>query len=467
MNTSLRKLRATALIALPICAFLGCKSAEQAVVPDPNLAQAAAPPKVRTADELFSEAIAQFDAQKYDEAAKSFTALLEKQPTLVNARYNLGVIAERQGDLGRAEAAYQAAHKLDAGHVPTLLNLGKVYRLRDSFDKAIALYEEALKIPGKEYDVALLNNLTVAYRLAKQFGKAEATVRKVLSRTKDNPDAYKNLALIYYDQGNFRLAEFISANAKKLDDKDPGVYNNLGMVYIKMEERRLALGQFQKAVSLNDKFAPGHMNIGAMALSYRDYETAEKACAKVVGLDPTSYEGHLAYALALDGQKGRDPKKGLSAGAAFEKVLAIIPAHADATCGAGWAYAAEKSGWDKAVSFLEKCKAQASTTPQDQQLIDAKLKGILAMQKSGAAQPATAQKETPKTTTGGGSLLDKVSDQAAKEEGVPPEGAPPGAAPAGGAPPAGQTPAPAPAPAPAGKAPAPAAAPAPAPAETK
>ncbi len=57
----------------------------------------------------------------------------------------------------------------------TLLNLGKVYRLQDKFDEAIALYEAALKEPGNEYDVELLNNLTVAYRLAKKFDKAEAT----------------------------------------------------------------------------------------------------------------------------------------------------------------------------------------------------------------------------------------------------------------------------------------------------
>jgi tetratricopeptide (TPR) repeat protein len=132
---------------------------------------------------------------------------------------------------------------VDDSKAATLLNLGRVYRLQDRFDNAIALYEGALKDPANEYDVELNNNLTVAYRLAKKYAQAEATARKVLARTKDNPDAYKNLALIYFDQGNFRLAEFISANAKKLDDKDPGVYNNLGLIYLKLDDRRLALGR--------------------------------------------------------------------------------------------------------------------------------------------------------------------------------------------------------------------------------
>jgi tetratricopeptide (TPR) repeat protein len=461
----------TLSIAVAVFALVACKTTEEEVKPPPkDVNLPPPPPKEKTPEEMFAQGVGEFDAAKYEDCVATFEKLVAKQPAMVNAQYNVGVCSERSGHLAKAEAAYEASHKLDPNHSPTLLNLGKVYRLQDKFDKAIALYEEALKAPGKEYDVALLNNLTVAYRLAKQFAKAETTARKVLSRTKDNPDAYKNLALIYYDQGNFRLAEFVSANAKKLDDKDPGVYNNLGMIYLKMEDRRSALGAFQKSVALNEKFAPGHMNIGAMALSYRDYETAEKSFSKAVTLDPASYDGHLAYAYALDGLKGRDPKKGPLAGAEYEKVLSIKPDHAEAICGAGWAYAADKAGWDKAVSFLEKCKTLASTSPQDQAQIDGKLKTIAAMQKSGQPQTAPAVKEKPKAT-GGPSLLDKAASDAEKE--APPEGEKPpegGAAPpAGGAtpPPAGSAPPPAPGATPGAPAAGGAAAPPAAPAEQK
>lgn len=416
-----------AAAAFSLLSLFSCKTAEEAVKPPPKVEAPPPPPKAATPEELFADGVRAFDAGKLEEAAAAFQQALEGNPRLVNAQYNLGVVAERRADLPRAVAAYEAALKLDGRHTPTLLNLGKLYRLQDKFEKAIALYESALKAPEREHEVALLNNLTVAYRLAKRFKEAEATARKVLSRTKDNADAYKNLALIYYDQGNYRLAEFISGNARKLDEKDPGVYNNLGMVYLRLDDRRLALGQFQKSVGLDQKFAPGHLNIGAMALAYRDYDSAEKSFARAVALDPNSYEGHLGYAFAMDGQKGKDPKKGLAAGAAFEKVLAIRADHPEATCGAGWAYAAEKSGWEKAVSFLEKCKGLAATSAQDQQLIEAKLKGIAALQKSGAAQAQPQpDREKPKEVKGGASLLDKISDEAAKQEGTQPvpQGAP-------------------------------------------
>ena len=371
--------------------------------------------------ESFAQGVAAFDSGNFEQAKTLFSRVAAAAPNNLQTQYNLGVIAARQGDLKEAVARYETAHRLDAKHKPTLLNLGKVYRLQDKFAEAIALYEEALKDPANEYDVELNNNLTVAYRLAKKYDRAEATARKVLARTKSNADAYKNLSLIYFDQGNYRLAEFISANAKKLDASDPGVYNNLGLIYLKLDDRRLALGQFQKAVSLNKDFAPSLFNMGAIALSYRDYPNAERSLSRAAELDPTSYESFLAYAYSLDGQKGRDPKKGVKAGETFEKVLSLKADQPEAICGAAWAYAADKSGWDRALQYFERCKKLSSTTAQDQQAIDVKMKGIVAMQKSGQpAAPAEAAKEKPKTAPSGSSMLDKVSDDAAAKEATTP-----------------------------------------------
>ena len=433
----MKSIRIAALVAT--AGLMGCPPAVVEIKKDPIVT---APPKVveKTVKEIFADAVAAFDAGKLAEAQAGFARVAAKYPNNVVVQFNSGVIAERLGKVSEAAGYYEVANKLDPKHKPTLLNLGRVYRQQDKFDNAIALYEAALKDPANEYDVELNNNLTVAYRLARKYALAEATARKVLARTKDNPDAYKNLALIYFDQGNFRLAEFISANARKLDDKDPGVYNNLGLIHLKLDDRRLALAQFQKAVTLNKDFTPSLFNIGAMALSYRDYDGAEKVLSRATELDQNSYEGFLAYAFAVDGQKGRDAKKGLKAGELFERVLAIKADQNDAICGAAWAYAADKAGWDKALGFLDRCKALPTTTPVDVQLIDSKMKGIVAMQKAGAAaaQPKPEEKERPKATPTGPSLLDKVSDDAAKQDpGATSETPPaPGVAPATDAAPA-------------------------------
>ncbi|QRN93212.1 tetratricopeptide repeat protein [Archangium violaceum] len=405
-------------------------TANPAPAPAPAAPAAAAPTpapeslnaKDRQARERFAEAVAAFDAGDFARAEAGFRQVLELAPQSLNAQFNLGFIAERQGRLADAQAAYEKVRFLEPGHVPTLLNLGRLYRLQEKYTEAIELYEGGLKTPGREHDASLLNNLTVAYRLAGKHEQAEATARRVLARHPEDAEAYKNLALVYYDQGKYRLAELVLANARKLDEKDPGIYNNLGMIYLKLDDRARALVQFQKAVSLDERFAPGHLNIGALALAWRDYAGAERSFSKAVELEPGSHEAWLYYAYALDGQKGREPQKGLKAGEAFEKVLALRADQPEALCGAGWAYAVEKTGWDKAEGFLARCKDLGTTSAQDKQMIDAKLQGIAAMRKSGQPQPAAAPEEkqsNPEAVGGSGSLLDKVSDQAAQQEGAP------------------------------------------------
>ncbi|WP_375765295.1 tetratricopeptide repeat protein [Archangium gephyra] len=391
--------------------------------------------KERDLRETFAQAIAAFDAGDYAKAEEGFREVVAKAPQSLNAQFNLGIIAERQGRLADAQAAYEKVRFLEPGHVPTLLNLGRLYRVQEKYEEAISLYEAGLKVPGREHEASLLNNLTVAYRLAGKHEQAEATARRVLARHPDDAEAYKNLALVYYDQGKYRLAELVLANARKLDEKDPGIYNNLGMIYLKLEDRPRALAQFQKAVSLDERFAPGYLNLGAMALAWRDYAGAERSFSKAVELDPASHEAWLYYAYALDGQKGRDAKKGIAAGEAFEKVLSLRAEQPEALCGAGWAYAVERAGWDKAEGFLQRCKDLGSTSAQDKQMIDAKLQGIAAMRKSGQPEPAPEGEKAPNPAAvgGSGSMLDKVSDEAAPQEGAPAEGAAPSseAAPSG------------------------------------
>lgn len=420
----------------------GCTTTPE-VKPDPTPVVAPVKKVEKSEAEKFADGVAAMDAKKYAEAAEVFTAYAEKNANDPNARFNLGLALERQLKIQEAQKAYEAALQIDPQHEPSLLNLGRIYRLQDKFKEAIALYEKALAQPDKEYDVQLLNNLSVSYRLAKDYVKAEAAVRKILSRTKDDVDAYKNLSLIYFDQGNYRLAEFISGTALKFEQEaqkknpklksDPGIPNNLGMIYLKMGDKARALAQFQRAVELDPNFAAARMNLGAMALAYRDYSKAESSFEQAVKLDPTSYEAYLYYGYALDGQKGREPKKGIAAAAQFEKVLEFKPEHSEAVCSAGWAYAVDKSGWQKALGFLQRCKAFTTDATQ-LALLDSKVKGLEALIKSGqqreAQQAEQQKKEAAKPT--GPSLLDKVSNDAAAQEAAE---APPaeGQAPAEGA----------------------------------
>ncbi|NOK18494.1 tetratricopeptide repeat protein [Corallococcus carmarthensis] len=434
---------------------------EKPAVTVPAAAPTSAPAEKGDADGQFAQALKAYEAGDLDAARKGFEAVVSQEPKALNARFNLGVIAEKQNRPVDARAAYEQVLALDPAHTPSVMNLGLMHRHEGQLDEALSLYTKALQSPGHEHDEPVLNALAATYRLAGKLDEAEATGRRVLARSKDNPEAYKTLALVAYDRGQYRLAELLVVNARKVAQDDPAISNTLGMIYLKMDDRPRALAQFQKAVSLDDNFAPGHLNLGALALSYRDYAGAEKSFTKALSLEPDGVEGQLYLAYALDGQKGLDPKKGVAAGEVFEKVLARAADKPEAVCGAGWAYASDRAGFEKAIAFLDRCKELSATTEQDKQLITAKVNGLQNMLKNPPPAPAPAaatadaegepKKDAAATGGAGSSVMNQLpQDASAPEQGAPeaaPDAAPetaPSADEASGNGQAAPTPAPAP-----------------------
>src|SRR5258705_471491 len=116
--------------------------------------------------------------------------------------------------------------------------------------------------------------------LKKQYPKAVDTVRKLLMRDQRNVDAYKNLALVYYDQKKYKLAQTILGNAQKLAEasgkKDPDISVNLGMIQIALGDNGKAMAAFKQAVEIDPGHIVANYNIGSLELEHRDYGLAEQ-----------------------------------------------------------------------------------------------------------------------------------------------------------------------------------------------
>ncbi|HZH03472.1 MAG TPA: tetratricopeptide repeat protein [Myxococcaceae bacterium] len=358
----------------------GCKTTQVAhedasTAPVAEVAPPEPPPEPLDPKRAFEQGVAAFQAGRYADAATAFQAGWDRTRD-PRAASNLGLSYERLGRLDEAEKAYRSARKEAPEHRAAILGLGRVYRLQGKAGDAVGLYEEALKTPDGSRDGAFFSGLAAALRSNKRYPEAEAAARKALARNKDDPEAYKTLALLYLDQGKYRLAELTCASALKLNDKDPAALNTLGLVHLRQGDGVRALAQFKRAAEVDPRFVPAYLNLGALALAYRDYEAAQKAFGQAATLEPSSADAHLYVGYALDGQKGQDAQKGLQAGAAFERALALRPNLPEALCGAGWAYGADPAGRDKAKLFLEKCQSQAQLSKQERQAVEMKLKTL-------------------------------------------------------------------------------------------
>lgn len=392
-----------------------------------EVASAPAAPSGPSAQELFDRAVADFEAGRFAEARVGFGRVAELVPGRASVHYDLGLVAERLGDFKEAAAQLEVARGMDPSRRETVLALAGIYRRQERWSDVTGLLERALAHPALSQDALLKTRLADALREAGRFEEAEAAARRALTAAPDSADAYRVLGSVYADQGRLRLAEIVLGTARRLNGKDPAILNALALVAMKQGSLRGAVGALEGALAIDPEHLPAVFNRGAIALAHRDYERAERLLARATALEPVSYEVWMAYAWALDGQKGQRPEKGGAAGRAFERALALRESQGDAICGAGWSFAQDKGAWDKALRYLEACKGVSSVSPADRQAIDNKIRGIVALQRSGQAATATGSGAGPAKATSGGpakgaSVLDRVSDEAAAAEGAGPSG---------------------------------------------
>jgi len=104
------------------------------------------------AEDLHEAALDLELAGRPDEAEAAYVAALAKDPSLVDARINLGRLLHGAGRLAEAEALYRAALEQDAGNALAAFNLGVVLEDQKRADAAIEAYRRAIAIDDSHAD---------------------------------------------------------------------------------------------------------------------------------------------------------------------------------------------------------------------------------------------------------------------------------------------------------------------------
>src|SRR5579863_3329829 len=133
-----------------VAGLAACGGPKEVVKPQPVVQEVAPPPELTAAD-YFAQGLQALHSNNVVGAKDGFQKAVDKDPKLAVAHFDLGLLDEQAGDLGATESEYKAALEADPDHLSAILNLGHLYRLKDQFDKAIALYTKALG--QHKYDV--------------------------------------------------------------------------------------------------------------------------------------------------------------------------------------------------------------------------------------------------------------------------------------------------------------------------
>lgn len=100
-------------------------------------------------DKLMDRGLEQVQKEKYDDARGTFESILTIDPKNAFATYNLGFIAQRQGQDPQAIELYAKSTQLDPTFAPPLYNLAILTEASD-LDAAAAFYRRVLELEPED-----------------------------------------------------------------------------------------------------------------------------------------------------------------------------------------------------------------------------------------------------------------------------------------------------------------------------
>jgi tetratricopeptide (TPR) repeat protein len=163
----------------------------------------------------------------------------------VDAYVDLGLQHAARGHLLEAAAAFQNALRLDAGHVPALLNLGSCWRHLGHPASALPCYRLAVKLaPDRPETHYLLGTLLCHER---DLDGAVAAHRRALALAPDHAGSLSDLGSALVLQGNVEEAPALLRRAVELAPDWPVAHVNLGIFFVRERRWSEALAAFRAA----------------------------------------------------------------------------------------------------------------------------------------------------------------------------------------------------------------------------
>lgn len=311
----------------------------------------------------------------------AFKSAADASPSLPEARFNQGAVLQECGREDEAVRIWEGMPK----YGPAIANLGYIAWKKGDIGRAESLFNRAIEADPL-HTVEARNNLAQILRdrarrasgdgeKKQHIQSAVSHLRTVLALDSNNLQAFSTLAFIYYELNMLEMAKLVGNQAIKKadeiatgkfeeekaeeiadartasdskkggkkggkkdvkggkdadDDKDSAektprqveiigtgvtpqmkrelavVHNTLGLVELKKKNISPAIKQFRQAVEMNPDFNEARLNLAALSLNNRDYNTAEENFRSVLKAQPRNYEAMIGLGVALRGNKKID-----------------------------------------------------------------------------------------------------------------------------------------------------------------
>jgi tetratricopeptide (TPR) repeat protein len=211
---------------------------------------------------------------RFNEAKLEYKKALEIKPDLIEARANLASLYFILKLYGQAKAEYELLEKsplgAKAGEVQN--NLGNIYEVTGNPERAIAKYNQALKLDRSLKFTHF--NLARIYFAKKDLNSAAAQIAESLGEGAGKADPGRDKI----------IADFLKSSG--YFDNGAEFYNNLGIDFTKNNYWPAAVSAFNCALELKPDFADYHYNLGLAYLNMGEKSRAKMALKQALKINP-------------------------------------------------------------------------------------------------------------------------------------------------------------------------------------
>jgi len=259
---------------------------------------------------------------------------------LWEARYDLGVVLARAGDLAQAEDALVAATKGDEGAEEVALALAEVRQRREEHKVAADGLGDFLSTHPNALAARTL--YVACLRDAGQVDKAILEAREVLVKKPGDATALAELALCHLAKGERDEASLLAKQALDSDAHSAVAERATGMIALSRGDDANAFVAFVKATQADPKDTTARLNMGSVLLRAGAYAKAAEQFRAILQVLPDDSDAILGLAAALKGE-GVQSKDGApkvqEARALLERLVARSPHNVGALFNLGVLYA--------------------------------------------------------------------------------------------------------------------------------
>ncbi len=259
------------------------------------------------------------DGQR-DRAVTLLREAIGIDPTLWEARYNLGVVLASAGDMAGAEEQLRAAQKLAPEIQDVVVALAEVSRRRGEHRAAADLLGDYVQAHPQALDARTL--FVAALRNSGQLDKAIAQGQEVLVRKPGDAAALAELALCHLAKGERETAQLLAKQALDSNAKSALAHRAMGLIQLQNGDDALAFQSFLKASQEDPRDTTARLNMGGVLLHAGAYGKAEEQFRAILQVSPDDLEAQVGLASAVRGEAdAKSPAKLEEAKSILSKVL--------------------------------------------------------------------------------------------------------------------------------------------------